>query len=198
MLFRSILLGNLAANGFTRIILSVGYLAEKISGYFGDSFAGMQLCYEHEELPLGTGGAVRAAMNQCLDGHVFIFNGDTYLDLEVSQLERLWQERGNPVIVCRSVPDVERYGSLDVIDGAVVAFCEKGASGPGLINAGCYVLPTNILDSFPLGQPFALEADFLASAVTQQRFDCYESHGLFIDIGIPDDFHRAQSLLEGC
>ena len=100
-------------------------------------------------------------------------------------------------IVCRSVPDVERYGSLDVKDGAVVAFCEKGASGPGLINAGCYVLPTNILDSFPLGQPFALEADFLATAVTQQRFDCYESHGLFIDIGIPDDFHRAQSLLEG-
>jgi D-glycero-alpha-D-manno-heptose 1-phosphate guanylyltransferase len=150
-----------------------------------------------EDVPLGTGGAVRAALARCRDDHAFVFNGDTYLDLEADIVNLLWQERGNPIIVARAVPDVARYGSLVVQDRAVKGFLEKGGAGPGLINAGCYVLPRGILDDYQLGETFSLEADFLAGAVAGNRFDVFETEGLFIDIGVPQDYARAQTLLAG-
>jgi D-glycero-alpha-D-manno-heptose 1-phosphate guanylyltransferase len=195
--FLEIVLRGLAGKGFHRAILSVGYLAEQISGHFGESFAGMNLVYEVEDVPLGTGGAVRAALARCKDDHAFVFNGDTYLDLEADLVNRLWRERGDPIIVARAVPDVARYGSLVVQDRAVKGFLEKGGAGPGLINAGCYVLPRGILDNYPLGQSFSLEADFLVGAVAGKRFDVFETKGLFIDIGVPQDYERAQNLLAG-
>jgi D-glycero-alpha-D-manno-heptose 1-phosphate guanylyltransferase len=195
--FLEIVMRGLAGKGFRRAILSVGYLAEQISGHFGESFAGMALAYEVEDVPLGTGGAVRAALRQCRDDHAFVFNGDTFLDLEADQVERRWRECGNPLIVARAVPDVARYGALVVRDGVVKGFLEKGSAGPGLINAGCYVLPRDLLDAYPLGTPFSLEADFLAGAVARRRFEVFESRGLFIDIGVPEDYTRAQTLLAG-
>jgi D-glycero-alpha-D-manno-heptose 1-phosphate guanylyltransferase len=193
--FLEIILGRLARNGFRRVVLSVGHLAEKIVGHFGRSFDGMSLTYEIENAPLGTGGAVRAALEQCRCDHVFVFNGDTYLDLEVREVESLWQECGNPIIIARSVPDVARYGALLVEDGRVKGFFEKGSAGRGSINAGCYVLPMDILDQYPIGRPFSLEADFLANAVASRRFELFETKGLFIDIGVPEDYTRAQILL---
>jgi D-glycero-alpha-D-manno-heptose 1-phosphate guanylyltransferase len=195
--FLEILLRSLSAKGFHRAILSVGYLAEQISGYFGEFFAGMSLVYEVEEAPLGTGGALRSALPRCQADHAFIFNGDTYLDLEAELIERFWQELGNPIIVARGVPDVARYGALVVEEKVVKGFLEKGRAGPGLINAGCYVLPVGILDGYPLDQPFSLEADFLAGAVRECQINVFESKGLFIDIGVPEDYIRAQSLLAG-
>jgi D-glycero-alpha-D-manno-heptose 1-phosphate guanylyltransferase len=77
----------------------------------------------------------------------------------------------------------------------VTGFLEKGRSGPGLINAGCYVLPRDLLDTHAIGAPFSLETDFLAGAVATTRFDFFQSRGLFVDIGVPEDYARAQTLL---
>lgn len=190
--FLEILLTELANKGFTRVVLSLGYLADKVSGHFGAHFAGMELIYEVEDTPLGTGGAVRQALSRCLSDHVFVFNGDTYLDIEADAVESHWQAHHAPIIVARTVPDTARYGRLDVADGRVLGFLEKGMGGVGLINAGCYVLPANCLDAFPLGQPFSLEADFFAGFVARQRADVFVTNGHFIDIGIPEDYARAQ------
>lgn len=193
--FLEILLKSLAANGFTRVVLSLGFLAEKITERFGDRFAGMELVYEIETTPLGTGGAVRQALTRCTEDHVFVFNGDTYLALEVGVVEAHWQAHRRPVIVAREVPDAERYGRLGVTDGRVTAFAEKSVRGPGLINAGCYVMPPNLLDAFAPGQPFSLENDFLAKTAGAQPFDVFVTKGQFIDIGVPDDYARAQTEL---
>lgn len=193
--FLEILLAALAKNGFKRVVLSLGYMAEKIALHFGCQYRGIELVYEIEKTPLGTGGAVRAALEHCRDDHVFIFNGDTFLDLEVPKIEAQWNMNGVPVLVAREVADTSRYGRLDVADGRVVRFLEKGMSGPGLINAGCYILPRRCLDGFALGEPFSLEADFLARSVPQMQIDVFVMHGHFIDIGIPEDYARAQTEL---
>jgi D-glycero-alpha-D-manno-heptose 1-phosphate guanylyltransferase len=99
--------------------------------------------------------------------------------------------------VARNVPDTSRFGRLNIADDRVLGFAEKGAGGPGLINAGCYVFPKSILAGFPRGEPFSLETDFLAKAVSQRRFDLFVSSGHFIDIGVPEDFKRAQIELAG-
>lgn len=190
--FMEILLSLLSKKGFKRIVLSVGFMHEKIIEHLGDFFAGMSLIYEIEHRPLGTGGGIRAALTRCSTDHVYVFNGDTYLDLEVDEVENLWQSHHNPIIVLCEVPDTTRYGAVEIIDGRVSAFREKGISGAGLINAGCYILPLNALDNFPLGQHFSLETEYLSKELNRIRFDGFVTHGHFIDIGVPDDYARAQ------
>ena len=193
--FLEILLCSLARKGFGRVVLSLGFMADKISGYFGGRFAGMEMVYVVEDHPLGTGGAVRLALSNCQQDHVFIFNGDTFLDLEADAVECLWQARHHPIVVGRTVPDTTRYGRLLIADGRVTGFAEKGVAGPGLINAGCYVFDRGQLDGFTLNEAFSLEADFLTDAVCQMPVDVFVTEGLFIDIGIPEDYTRAQTLL---
>lgn len=189
--FLEILLTHLARKGVHRVILSVGFMSEKIVGHFGNRFAGMDLDYAVEEHPLGTGGAVKAALGHCEGDHAFVFNGDTYLDLEVSRLDACWTARRCPLIVGREVADTSRYGRLITVEGRVVGFEEKGKAGPGLINAGCYVLPTDILMAVP-AETFSLESDFLSREIGRRRFELFVTGGDFIDIGIPEDFQRAQ------
>ncbi|MDO8412742.1 MAG: nucleotidyltransferase family protein [Gallionellaceae bacterium] len=190
--FLEILLTSLAHKGFSRVVLSLCFMAEKVTTYFGDEFAGMQLAYVIEDQPLGTGGAIRLAMGSCRSDHIYVFNGDTYLDLEVAAVEKQWQHHQLPLIVGREVPDTTRYGRLAVTDGKVCGFAEKGMAGAGLINAGCYILNAGQLDKFPLNTAFSLEADYLTQAVQRLPFELFVTQGKFIDIGVPEDYQRAQ------
>ncbi len=195
--FLEILLATLAHKGITRVVLSLGFMSEKIIAHFGNSYLGVELVHEVEPQPLGTGGAIRAALTRCVSDHVFVFNGDTFLDIEVDTLERLWQADHCPVIVVRKVEDTARFGRVEMQDGRVTAFHEKGMTGPGLINAGCYVLPKSALDNFPLGQPFSIEAEYFIKQIQHTRFDGFITHGRFIDIGVPADYALAQKELAG-
>jgi len=195
--FLEILLGSLAHKNFRRVILSLGCMAEKVSGHFGARFAGLDLAYVVDGTPLGTGGAVRLAMTACNQDHVFVFNGDTYLDLEAELLERQWQSSRCPIVVGRQVPDTFRYGRLVVEGSRIISFAEKGIIGPGLINAGCYVLATDALERFPLHQPFSIESDYLVPEVGCGRVEAFVTESAFIDIGIPEDYALAQTLLAG-
>lgn len=193
--FLEILLQALAQKGFTRVVLSLGFLAHKVTEHFGARFAGMDLHYVIEDQPLGTGGAVRLALASCSQDHVFVFNGDTFLDLEAPAVEAAWQTEKRPIVVAWQAPDTSRYGRLLTDVDRVSGFAEKGASGPGLINAGCYVFAHNQLDSFALHHNFSLEADYLAHAVQTTTFKTFVTQGLFIDIGVPEDYRMAQTIL---
>jgi D-glycero-alpha-D-manno-heptose 1-phosphate guanylyltransferase len=195
--FLEILLTFLSRKGFKRVILPLGYMAEKIIGHFGNRFAGMTLVYEIEDIPLDTGGAVRMALEHCASDHVFVFNGDTYIELETAEAEARWQARRAPMVVACEVSDTSRYGRLDVAGGRITGFSEKGGSGPGLISCGCYVLPRHCLDEFPPGTPFSLEKDFFSRKAGAGQFDLFVTNGFFIDIGLPEDFARAQTELAG-
>jgi D-glycero-alpha-D-manno-heptose 1-phosphate guanylyltransferase len=193
--FLEIMLQSLARKGFSRVVLSLGYMAEAITTHFGAEFAGLDLVHAIEPYPLGTGGAAKLAMTRVLGDHAYIFNGDTYLDLEVAAVEKQWQRNRLPLIVTRHVADTTRYGRVLVQGDRVTGFLEKGKSGPGLINAGAYVFAPHHLDDYGCGSPFSLETDFLGTAVTSQEVGSFITHGIFIDIGIPHDYSLAQTLL---
>ena len=193
--FLEILLGALSRKGFTRAILSLGFMSETITGHFGNRFADMDLDYMVEEVPLGTGGAVRLALTKCVADHVYVFNGDTYLDLEVAAVEAHWQAHRLPIIVGREVPDTSRFGRLLTEAGMVTGFAEKGLNGFGLINAGCYVMNRGQLDAFAINSPFSLESDYFVQVVASAAIEVFVTRGHFIDIGIPEDYARAQSEL---
>jgi D-glycero-alpha-D-manno-heptose 1-phosphate guanylyltransferase len=193
--FLEILLVALAEKGFDRVVVSLGHMAPVVVSHFGEKFSGMDLAYEIEPTPLGTGGALRRALGRCEADHVFVLNGDTYLDLEIGEVEAQWQRDHVPLIIATEVADTTRYGRLKMDGRHVVGFVSKGVAGPGLINAGCYVFPKDIARKFPVDEVFSLENDFLAQAAADFRFDCFVSRGVFIDIGVPDDYIRAQSEL---
>lgn len=193
--FLEILLSALAEKGFTRIVISLGFMAEIITSHFGKRYAGMDLVYVVEDIPLGTGGAARLAVAACTSDHVYIFNGDTYLDLDVEALEQLWRVKRQIIVVGRHVLDTTRYGRMVVKGGQITTFTEKSVAGAGLVNAGCYVLPSCALNRFPLYFPFSIESDFLSKEVISGKICVFVSKGLFIDIGVPEDYDRAQSLL---
>lgn len=192
--FLEIVLSFLAASGFRRVVLSLGHMADKVVTHFGSSFLGIELVYAVESEPLGTGGALRFSLAKCRSDHVFVFNGDTYLDLDVSGLESLWVKNRNPVIVLYQLSCISRYGQVHVQEGRVVGFSEKGSTGSGLINAGCYVVPVDIFGGLILNDNFSLEEDFLPKIIAERRLDVFMANGRFIDIGVPQDYRRAQQI----
>jgi len=131
-------------------------------------------------------------LTHCTTDPIFIFNGDTYLELDVGSILAQWRQDRLPIVVARNVPDTTRYGRLDMAGNRIARFVEKGVVGPGLINAGCYVFPRGIGVEFPPAKAFSLEQDMLAKTVNQLSYQVFISTGKFIDIGVPEDYARAQ------
>jgi len=190
--FLEILLKSLSNKGFTRVILSLGYMSEIIFDHFGTSFNDLELVYVFEKKPLGTGGGIRLAIEQCASDHVYVMNGDTFLDFEVNEIEELWNNNRQTIIVCKEISDASRYGKVVPSGNLVEGFEEKASLGPGLINAGCYIFGRHLLDDFPINKNFSIENDFLSKVVNQIPINIFISKGFFIDIGMPDDYSRAQ------
>lgn len=194
--FLAFVLDQLAHAGFETSILAVGYRHEAIRSYFGENYRGLTLRYSVEREPLGTGGAIRLACSQTSLRDVFVLNGDTYVELELRAMLRAHVQHGAQLTmtVCQ-VPDVARYGALVVSDGLVEGFREKGPSGSGWINAGAYVLGPDLRDRLPPHGAFSFERDVLVPGVKSIRPLAFPTAGLFVDIGVPDDYARAQHLL---
>ena len=180
---------------YTRVILSVGYLHEKIEEYFGNHYKSLEIDYAVETEPLGTGGGILFAMSKCTTDDVLIINGDTMFKVDLDAFERFYREKGGLLsIVLREVDDVSRYGSVLIGDNnLIVLFSEKESSeGSGLINGGVYLINRKLFAKYPQPQKFSFEKDLMTRYYTKELFFGMPSSGYFIDIGIPKDYARAQ------
>lgn len=195
--FLDLLLAFLSAQGYGRVILSTGHLHQRVAEHFGSARGPLAIDYCIEAEPLGTGGAIRAALAHCHGDHALVLNGDTFLEVDTAALEALWAVHHEPVIVVREIADCARYGRVTLAEGRVSAFGEKAGGGPGLINAGCYLLPRDLFQGPGLPSRFSFETDYLPQAVRQRPFRAQIGQGYFIDIGVPDDYARAQHELAG-
>jgi D-glycero-alpha-D-manno-heptose 1-phosphate guanylyltransferase len=194
--FLKILLTQLQCAGCSHVVLSVGHLHSIIQDHFGASFRGMRVNYAIESVPLGTGGAIRLALQQAKEESVLVLNGDTFLAADYADMMRFHAAEGAiaTIAVVRH-PDVARYGGV-VVDGKRIAgFEEKGRSGPGLISAGAYVLPRNLAWPPTLAEKFSIERDFFAPEIGRLRPAAYVVDGFFLDIGLPEGLDRAQTEL---
>jgi NDP-sugar pyrophosphorylase family protein len=195
--FLQLLLDRLKSQGVSDVILGTGYMAEQIKSYFGSgNNLAMRIRYSRENEPLGTGGALKLA-EPLINNPVLVLNGDSYVEWKlVPMLELFTAKNADIVIVLQAVADVTRYGSVALDhDGRVTEFIEKGIrGGPGLINAGVYLLRKEIVRDLPEGQAISLEREVFPSLLHRQVYGLV-CHGLFIDIGIPDDLRQAQTLL---
>ena len=182
---------------FDRAVVADGFRREQIEDFFGSAYRGLRVEYSPEDEPLFTGGAVKQALAKCHNDWVFVLNGDTWLDVDFTAMEAAATKAPasvQAVIAVKRMRDFERYGTVDVDAGGLIsAFHEKKPCVDGLINAGVYLIRREALDAMP--RKFSLENDFFEKVVADGALAACECGGGFIDIGVPEDYELAQTML---
>jgi NDP-sugar pyrophosphorylase family protein len=193
--FLELLVRQLQCQGIRRLVMCTGYLAEQIEHEFGAGHGlDVEIEYSKEPAPLGTAGAVKLAQHYLQESSDFlVLNGDSFLEVDFQQLLRFHRGHGGLVsMAVVPVGNAQRYGTVQVDPGGrVKGFAEKtGSSNPGLVNAGVYLFKQAIFQHIPDG-PASLERDVFPGILGQGVF-ALEQSGMFIDIGTPEDYARAQ------
>ncbi len=197
--FLDILLDKLMCHSvIEQVVLAVGYKREVVQDYFGDRAYNRKIIYAIEKEPLGTGGGIRNALAHTRSPEVLVVNGDTLFEVDIAAMvESHRQRQANLTLALKPMRDFSRYGTVRLEDNRIIGFEEKQHREEGLINGGVYLLNRTLLDGLenPLPQKFSFETDFLEVYLQQLKVYGFTSTGYFIDIGVPDDYHRAQQEL---
>ena len=182
--------------GIGRVILSVGYLAEKIRDYYQASFEGIAISYVMETEPLGTGGGIRLAMELCQDEQAVVLNGDSFFEVDLGLFWEMHRAQSSLIsLALRRVENAGRYGTIETnAEQRIVSFREKSSRNePGTINGGVYILSKELfLKQTRPGTVFSIEKDFFEKQLKTLPMKGFEFNGYFIDIGIPEDYLKAQ------
>lgn len=187
--------------GVGHFVLSVCYRHEAIVGHFGNSYKGADLEYVIEETPLGTGGGLLLAAEKVSQSEPFLLlNGDTYFAVDLHALIEF--ALANDADWCFSLfrtHEEGRYMGMDISPQGRIISLKSGTGRPGrLANGGVYLVNPRALirERFSPGDKVSLEDDIFPTAMALgQRLMGMEFPGIFIDIGVPEDYHRAPSLL---
>jgi D-glycero-alpha-D-manno-heptose 1-phosphate guanylyltransferase len=170
-------------------VLSVGYLHEVIQDFFGDKYLGINIQYAIENEPLGTGGGIKRAFN-FVEDDAYILNGDTFFDIP---LQKLKNENADISIALKLMYNFDRYGTVELDeDNRVVAFNEKQPMDAGLINGGVYYFRKSLFDKIETNHRFSFEKEMLEKHLYDLHIQGVVFDNYFIDIGIPEDYEKAQ------
>jgi D-glycero-alpha-D-manno-heptose 1-phosphate guanylyltransferase len=194
--FLELLLDYWIGQGVRRIVLSVGYLHDKIESALGSKYAGCPISYAVETKPLGTGGGLLLAAAQLREAGPFLaLNGDTMFAVPLAHLREFHRDHGaDMTLALFATSNTTRYtGVATDSEGRVTAM-----RGAGQANGGVYLVERRLLDDFQRTESakLSLEDDLMPRAITAgRRVYGQLFNGNFLDIGVPEDFRRAQTLL---
>jgi D-glycero-alpha-D-manno-heptose 1-phosphate guanylyltransferase len=197
--FIQILFDYLASQGIEKVVLAVGYKWELIQEVFGSHYKGVALEYSIEKTPLGTGGAIRLAVERIRGENCFIINGDTLFKIDLEELEKAhYAHNSTCTLALKKMSNVSRYGSIEIDEkNQIIQFKEKENYPVALINGGIYCLNKTTFNDFALQESFSFETDFMMKKVNQFKLTGMIFDDYFKDIGIPDDYHQfEQDLLD--
>ena len=197
--FLFLLINYLQRQGITRIVFSLGYLFEQVESFLSENYPSLDYVTIVEDEPLGTGGAIKLCLQHVQSDNVLIVNGDTFFDLDLpGYFKNHINKDADCSIALTPCSNFDRYGSV-LLDNEqrIIEFVEKKYCSYGLINTGLILLKVARIKSMLENReaPFSFEADFLAKELENVLVVGHISDGYFIDIGIPEDFTKAQSQL---
>ncbi len=180
-------------------IFSVGYLHATIEEYLSSNYKELNYSISMETAPLGTGGAIKLATTKTRDENVLVCNGDTFYDVDIKKLSEFhFEKKAACTLSLKRMKNFDRYGVVELNeDCSIKIFKEKQFYKQGLINGGVYALNTQNFIEGSLPQKFSFEKDYLEKKVLVSNHHIFgiEQDGYFIDIGIPEDYERAQKEL---
>lgn len=197
--FLAYLLESLAAARTKHVVLCVGYRGEQIEGWLrnGEKF-GLHISYSREVEPMGTAGALALAYRRYARGErVLAMNGDSILQMSLPAMWE-WHKKNvaSATIALARLDDTSRYGEVEAdSDGWVTSFREKnGRRTQGFINGGVYLFEPTVMEEIVRQSAVSLEREVLPAQIPCGLL-AFKTDGYFIDIGVPEDFLRAQAEL---
>ena len=201
---------SLASQGFKDIILTVGYLADKIIAYFGDgSQLGVKIDYFVEEIPLGNAGALFQLKEKIGDDPFFLLNADAAFDVDFNRMLDYHKKHGG-LVTLFTHPNSHPYDSGLIIadkDGNVEKWLSKEDERPqwynNRVNAGLHVIDPEVLEQslknleivpttgYPKGK-VDLDRQILKPLCGTGKMFCYDSPEYVKDMGTPERFHQVE------
>jgi D-glycero-alpha-D-manno-heptose 1-phosphate guanylyltransferase len=187
----------LRSQGIEKFIFSLGYKHEIVEVYLKDKFSTLSYQCSIEKEPLGTGGGILAACYKTSDENILVVNGDTMFKVNIPEASSFhFKNEADYSLVLKPMYDFERYGTVELNDDdSIFSFSEKKHHEQGLINGGVYILNSRKFIEEELPAKFSFEKDFLEKYHSTRRIVASVQDEYFIDIGIPEDFQKAQQEL---
>ena len=196
----------LKKQGIDKFIFSLGYKSEIIIDYINDQYprpnvssgrAMLNIQFSVEEEPLGTGGAIKLACGMATEKNILILNGDTLFKADVKKLFAAHHKNeADCTLALKPMHNFDRYGLVEINeDNFIASFKEKQQYESGFINGGIYILNTTKFLQEELPAKFSFEKDYLEQYVDKRKMYGLVQDEYFIDIGIPEDYERAQNEL---
>lgn len=190
--FLEYILDDLDNKGITHVVMAVCHMKENIINHFGHKYKDINIDYSIEKDPLLTGGAIKQAANMCKDDAFFVINGDTFFDVDLQDMKiQHEQNKDDLTIAVKEMQELDRYGSVVVKDKRILGFNEKERCQNGYINGGIYYMNKAYIQKVEL-KVFSLETDYIEKRCKNMRIGAFVSNGYFIDIGVGEDYYRAE------
>ncbi|HQX72406.1 MAG TPA: HAD-IIIA family hydrolase [Chitinophagaceae bacterium] len=187
----------LRSQGVEKFIFSLGYKHELIEDYLSTQFSTLSYQCVIEEEPLGTGGAILLACTKATEKNIVVTNGDTLFKIDLHKAT-MFHNHNNAecTLLLKPMNRFDRYGVVELDEEQLVnSFKEKQFYESGNINGGVYLLNKDkfLDEEFPA--KFSFEKHYLEKFYPVRRIYGLIQDAYFIDIGIPEDYNRAQSEL---
>ena len=188
---------HLQKQGIQRFIFSLGYRSEAFTNYITSLLPDGNYELVIEKEPLGTGGAIKFACSHVKHTNVVVVNGDSIFKTNIAEQDELHTTKNaHCTLALKPMENFERYGVVELNeDQSIASFKEKQYYSKGLINGGVYLLNAELFLAEKLPEKFSFETDYLQVFYNQRRIFGLIQDGYFIDIGIPEDYTRAQTEL---
>lgn len=191
--FLKYILDYIQIQGFRHVILSLGYKAEIVLDWIGLQDYNFRISHTIEDSPLGTGGAIKFAFEKVMDDKAAVLNGDTYFDVDCDDLYSFHETHDADLsLALKPMKDFDRYGSVELNENnRIIRFNEKQGCKEGLINGGVYIINRRLFSQLNLPERFSFEKNVMEDRINDLNiYGCIQDR-YFIDIGIPEDFEKA-------
>ncbi|WP_018612384.1 nucleotidyltransferase family protein [Segetibacter koreensis] len=196
--FLTYVINHLKTEGITHFIFALGYKSEVVEAYLEKDFPTLLFKTSVEEEPLGTGGAVKKALALAKENSVIIANGDTLYNIDAELLASIHSLSGACcTLSLKPMKNFDRYGVVEIDECSLIkSFKEKQFYESGLINGGVYAIHRHKFLEENLPEKFSFEKDYLEVFYKKRRMFGVVQDEYFIDIGVPEDYERAQRELK--
>jgi NDP-sugar pyrophosphorylase family protein len=190
-----IVVRQLVAAGVTRITLAVGHLAELIRAFFTAHELAEVIEYAHESTPLGTVGPL--AHIPGLDEPFLVMNGDVLTTLDYRAFIAYHHQHGAWLTIASYERRVDvDFGILELGGRhTVVDYLEK-PTHTYRVSMGIYMFDPRVRQYIPAGKRLDFPDLVKALLANRRPVVAYPFDGVWLDIGRPDDYARANDVFE--
>ena len=188
--------------GINLIGISIGHKSKYIKEYFGNTYNKTKIFYIEELELLGTGGAIKKAVNEkkfyWTEDNLIIINGDTWCEISLSRFLADSQINNNPItIAVKYLDQNNRYGSIKIIHNNLIENFSNSPTNNSFINCGCYLIDRNFFINYfkNLPEKFSFEDIVLRDLAHKGFISASVQNVNFLDIGVPEDYMKVNKMI---